>query len=296
MHHIVLFGEVLADIFPGQAILGGAPYNVTRHLHAFHQLPLLISRTGNDPLNERLFSEFSRLGINQVGIQIDTEYPTGQVTVNIKDETHYFNIRPNQAYDYINAQEAAVIATSTSPSIIYFGTLAQRTDVSSAALNSILNNTSAPRFLDINLRTPWYNKAIIEYSLCNADFVKASEEELRVIAALFTPKSKHLKDVALCLIQKFNLTTLFVTCGENGAWALSRTGEYYQVPGRRLNAALIDTVGAGDAFSAVCILGFLYQWPVEETISKANNFAADICKVRGAAPETTEVYLPFLLD
>ena len=226
MHHIVLFGEVLADIFPDQTILGGAPYNVTRHLQAFQQLPILISRTGKDALKESLLSEFARLGISQAGIQIDTKHPTGQVTVYIQNETNHFNIEPNQAYDYIDAQDAAHIAESNSPSIIYFGTLAQRTDVSSAALNKIFKKTFSPRFVDVNLRAPWYNKAVIEYSLRNADFAKVSEEELIIIAALFSLNTKHLRDVALCLVEKFDLTTLFVTCGESGAWALSSVGEY----------------------------------------------------------------------
>ena len=49
---IAIFGEVLADIYPDATVLGGAPYNVARHLRAFQQHPILISRVGNDALKQ----------------------------------------------------------------------------------------------------------------------------------------------------------------------------------------------------------------------------------------------------
>ncbi|MEE9331709.1 MAG: PfkB family carbohydrate kinase [Methylophilaceae bacterium] len=294
MYHIALFGEVLADIFPDQIALGGAPYNATRHLRAFQQHPVLISKVGSDALKEQLLTELSRWGIDQSGIQFDAVHPTGQVTVHIENAAHHFKIHPNQAYDYIETYEATQVTTSINPSLIYFGTLAQRNDVSNSTLNRLLKNSSCPRFLDINLRAPWYNKAIIEYSLLNANIVKVSEEELQIVAQLFECRTNNSEDYALFLISKFDLTTLFVTCGENGAWALSSTGEESKVYGQNLESTLVDTVGAGDAFSAISILGTLYNWTIEETLNQANAFAAEICKIRGATPETDDLYMPFI--
>jgi len=146
---IAIFGEVLADIFPNATVLGGAPYNVARHLRAFQQHPLLISRVGNDALKEALFSELTKRDINPSGIQLDPVYPTGQVTVHMESGAHHFEIKPDQAYDHIHPHTLV-----TQPDIAYFCTLAQRSKESSLALDVFLNDAKCPRFLDVNLRSP----------------------------------------------------------------------------------------------------------------------------------------------
>jgi sucrose-phosphate synthase len=52
---------------------------------------------------------------------------------------------------------------------------------------------------------------------------------------------------------------------------------------------LIDTVGAGDAFSAVVCLGLLQEWDHQVTLDRAAAFAADVCGIRGAT--TTDFVL-----
>jgi len=296
MHRIILFGEVLADIFPGDTVLGGAPYNVTRHLHALQQQPVLISRAGNDALKTQLLAALAAHNITASGIQTDRHYPTGQVKVTIEQQSHHFDILANQAYDYIDGQEAASIAKLNKPDMTYFGTLAQREHASKTALKGILNLTTGPCFLDINLRAPWYNKATIHDALKQADHVKVSEEELATIAAMFSQKPITLTEAASLLTQQFELTTLFVTCGESGAWAVSKNGQTATVSGQAIKSNLVDTVGAGDAFSAMCILGLLNDWPLQKIIEQANLLAAEICKVRGAVPESEGLYASFLAN
>lgn len=294
MSTIALFGEVLADVFPDKTVLGGAPYNVARHLRAFQQHPVLISRVGDDALKKQLFAELSLRDIDTAGIQLDPTHPTGQVTVHIAHDRHRFEINPNQAYDYIDASLATRTSLSIKPNIAYFGSLIQRNSTSRAALDNFLNNTACTKFLDINLREPWYNKVIIEYSLQQANIVKVSEEELAMIAQMLALNSQPDKEHAATLIQKFNLATLYVTCGEHGAWTILPSGEKLEIENQKLESTLIDTVGAGDAFSAICILGNLYHWPIERTLKRATRFATALCEIRGAAPDTTDFYLPFL--
>jgi len=270
MYRIALFGEVLADIFPNETILGGAPYNVTRHLRALQQNPILISRVGHDSLQKRLFQELELLDVDTSGIQFDDEKPTGQVTVNIENNHHHFDIRADQAYDYIDLSTASATVERHQPDIIYFGTLAQRQPISNNTLKTLLANTDCTTFLDINLRSPWYNKATIEHALLAADIVKINDDELANISALFE--------------------LLYVTAGEAGAWAYTQADEQYQIKGQVLGNTLVDTVGAGDAFSAVCLLGHLSEWSIEKILLVANRLAAGICQVRGAVPDTNDCY------
>ena len=59
---------------------------------------------------------------------------------------------------------------------------------------------------------------------------------------------------------------------------------------------MVDTVGAGDGFAAVFILGTLRNWSVAYTLAQANRFAAAVCSIRGAIPDDPEFYQPFQTD
>lgn len=293
-HTIAIFGEVLADVFPDKTVLGGAPYNVARHLRAFDQHPVLISRTGNDALKELLFDELTKLDIDKSGIQLDPVYPTGQVAVHMKNGAHHFEIMPDQAYDHIHSGMTHLTTIATQPDLAYFGTLAQRNVESRLALDTFLSDTKCPRFLDINLRAPWYDKHMIRRSLLRAEIVKLNDEELKIIYEMFDSKLNTDKDRALFLMNKFDLNQLFITYGKNGASAISKNGVETKAVGQALDSALVDTVGAGDAFSAVCIIGILLNWPTETILTRAGTFASAVCTIRGAAPETHAFYLPYI--
>jgi fructokinase len=295
-HSIAIFGEVLADVFPEETVLGGAPYNVARHLQAFGQHPLLITRTGNDALRDEFINEMFRLGMDDSGVQCDQLHPTGQVIVHINGLNHNFEILPEQAYDHIHAGLTHFATMQIHPEIVYFGTLAQRSLESRLSLDIFLNDTKGYKFLDINLREPWYDKHIIKRSLLRANIVKLNEDELKIIANMLKLSGTTVRDYAFCLIEKFDLVNLIVTCGESGAWMVGQDGKETKVLGKKLNGAMVDTVGAGDGFAAVCILGILENWSNELILTKANSFAAAICGIRGAAPLNHDFYLPFMDD
>lgn len=290
---IALFGEVLADIFPSNTVLGGAPYNVARHLQAFNQHPVLMTRAGNDMLKDQFLAELTSLDMDNSGVQLDPVYPTGQVIVHMENGSHRFEIRDNQAYDHIHSGMTHLTTLAAKPDLAYFGTLAQRNIESRLALDTFLSDAKCPRFLDINLRAPWYNKHMIRRSLLRTEIMKINEDELKIVSAMFDSSFKTDKDRALFLMEKFELSQLFITCGEHGAWALSSSDEI-KIEGHPLGSDLVDTVGAGDAFAAVCILGILLNWPTETTMLRASEFASELCKIRGAAPESHDFYLPYL--
>nr|WP_232526087.1 carbohydrate kinase [Sulfuriferula nivalis] len=290
---IVLFGEVLADKFPDRSVLGGAPFNVACHLQAFGLHPVLVTRVGNDYLRDELLASMVRSGMDTSGVQYDPVHPTGQVVVHMTQDGHRFEISPEQAYDYIDANLAHLIASAVKPALIYFGTLAQRHHVSKYALNQLLQNVNVPHMLDINLREPWYNESILTHSLQLASIVKMNQDELISIVQQLKLPGEHVAEQAAALIKHFALERLIVTNGAEGAWEVDTNGISMQVKGSTLTEALIDTVGAGDGFAAVCILGMLQGWTSEHTLSRANYFAAAICGIRGAIPENSTFYQPF---
>lgn len=293
---VVLFGEVLADIFPDRAVLGGAPFNVARHLKAFGRNPVLVSRIGDDDLGKNVLGAMKQYGMASGGIQLDRARATGQVKVHLEGGSHRFEILPAQAYDFIHYGIARMVRLPLNPALVYFGTLAQRQAVSRRALMTLLHSTDAAKFLDLNLRSPWYDEKTLRLSLQYADILKLNVEELAVLAEMFALPGKTSHAHAGELLRQFDLDRVVVTCGAEGAWQINRAGEIVEAMADDQNTAVVDTVGAGDAFAAVYILGTLRHWPVKRKLERANVFAAAICGVRGAIPEHAEFYDRFIRE
>lgn len=296
-HKVIgIFGEILADIFPDQTVLGGAPFNVARHLQAFGMHAVMITRTGQDALRTQLLQEMHRLKMDVSGLQIDTIYPTGQVKVNMTDDGHQFDILQDQAYDHIHAGITHMVTLSMKPDMVYFGTLAQREMQSRLALDKFLEASKCPRFLDVNLRAPFYNKHTIKRSFMRSDIVKLNEEELTIVAKYFRLDAASAEGLAMQLAAEFDIKQIIVTAGAQGAWMAKGENIIKSNPLTNNEASLVDTVGAGDAFSAICMLGHTLNWDHTMMLNRANQFASAICTIRGGAPADPEFYTPFLQD
>lgn len=280
----VLFGEVLADMFPGQSVLGGAPYNVARHLQVLGFSPLLISRIGNDALADALIGEMTQRGLSTNGMQHDPVHPTGRVRVMLENNSHRFDILPEQAYDFIQPEPMRRLLRESPPQLAYFGTLAQRALQSRDAAQAFLRECQCPLFLDVNLRAPWYDQAIVAASLQAAHVVKLNGEELAVVARMFGYAGLDEIAQANALQQHFELEGIVVTCGEKGCWLLDSAQQLHFARPTADGRPVVDTVGAGDAFAAVYMQGWLSGWDVQATLQRACDYASAQCRVRGAAP------------
>ena len=296
---VVLFGEVLFDCFAEREIPGGAPFNVAHHLLGLGReqgvFPVLISRVGDDERGRRLLAIIQRAGLTVQGIQQDSEHATGAVLVTEQPGGHRFDIPVDQAWDFIEA-DTRVADITGDPQWRYFGTLAQRAG-SHAALRSMMEPANVRGFLDVNLRDPWIREDVLRWSLQHAEVVKVSEEELLRMAEWFGYASDTPMKLGERLIEDFSIKQLLVTNGEQGAWRLSASGEYAHTSNTARDITpVIDTVGAGDAFAAVYLLGLILDWPIQQTLDRAHAFAVQICGLRGAIPAHQDFYEPFISE
>lgn len=287
---VALFGEALADIFPERRVWGGAPLNVARHLHAFGLPSLLITSLGLDTLGDELLHAIAASGMKTSGIQRTSGYPTGRVEVALGPGGHRFTILADQAYDHIDGKSARAALDAAQPQLLYFGSLAQRGQVSRTTLQGLLQEQAMVKFFDINLRSPWYERATLEHSLDCADILKLNHHELELIAKSFGLPERHPESRLTALMHRFRLSSIILTRGEDGAWLLTDNGTLHRAERSNFTATVVDTVGAGDAFSAVCILGLIRGWPFPKILEKANAFASAICGIRGALPVDPEFY------
>jgi fructokinase len=295
MQAIAVFGEALVDDFGSSQVVGGAPFNVARHLAGFGVPALMITRIGADANGAAVRAQFERFGMPEAGLQTDPARPTGRVVVEQDEQGHRFDILPDQAYDHIDADAALAALATAAPELLYFGTLAQRGAVSRGALGSLIAATGAPRYLDLNLRNGQVEERQVLEAIGQAHILKVNEEELQWVHAargLPRPAGEDVFDeaaAAACaaLLDAFGLRGLVVTLGPRGALWFGADGARLHAPAPEA-VEIVDTVGAGDAFSAVFLLGERLGerrgWPMAATLARANAFAAAICGVRGAVP------------
>ncbi|HED19218.1 MAG TPA: carbohydrate kinase [Gammaproteobacteria bacterium] len=285
----VMFGEVLFDHFPdGHAVLGGAPFNVAWHLQAFAKAPVLVSRVGNDPLGHQIRQSMESQAMSTAGLQLDSRHPTGTVDVTFNDSEPSYDIVENRAWDFINDRQLPPLDDIA---LLYHGSLALRNPVSRRAFDVIRQHGDVPVFIDINLRTPWWTRDDALSLLQRARWAKMNEGEL----ALLLPELDEPEKRAKTLLNDYALEWILVTLGDKGAQAYTAAGEILSVAPDR-STAIVDTVGAGDAFASVLILGLLKDWPMQLTLQRAQDFASSIVGVRGATVSDTVFYRSFFKD
>ncbi|MBN2753073.1 MAG: carbohydrate kinase [Rhodospirillaceae bacterium] len=287
----LIFGEVLFDHFPnGDSVLGGAPFNVAWHLQAFGGHPLLISRVGNDPSGRDVRSAMHNWGMDDSGLQDDPQRPTGRVDIEMVNGEPLYTIHPGAAFDAIRA-EALPPIPNAGAALIYHGTLALRTNTSRAGFDTLRHFSGAPLFLDVNLRAPWWHVAETRRMVANARWVKLNADELAHLAIA----DGDIPTRAKAWIDAHHLDLVVVTLGAQGAIAIDGAGTVIAPPPPK-TAHVIDPVGAGDAFSAVLILGLMRGWDIALTLDRAQAFASAIVGQRGALAATPTLYRDFAKD
>lgn len=294
MTSVAVFGEMLVDQFLFGAVAGGAPFNVARHLAVLGHAPLMLSAVGADANGELLLGEMTRFGMQRHGVQ-SSHRPTGSVDVHMAaNGDHRFQIQSDSAWDFIEeAPVRAVVAGVESSSWLYAGTLVLRGAVSGATALALMRAHPGHIFIDLNWRENHVPVPLALKALKLADVLKVNAEELAMLcqwlgvpaAAGEAPSVSARK-----LLQRLPLELLLVTCGAEGALAFDGLGCCLADGRDTRPVVLVDTVGAGDSFSAVVIAGLLRGWDMTTTLARANSFAAHICELRGAVPQDLNDY------
>ena len=307
---IIIFGEALVDLFKNGAVVGGAPFNVARHLAGFALQPLFISAIGADNDGALIQQEINRFQLAPQGVQIQPNQRTGAVQVHENALGHQFEIMPNCAYDAIetSAAIAAFNNFNPHPTMLYHGTLGLRNSVSYqsflALCDTLTKDTNANIFLDINWRAGHVEQAVTVKCLQDANVIKLSIEELQMVLAWFNitetceNKLPNIGDADRAiqhLMAQLKAHLLLVTYGDLGSAAFNRDGACLAAAKAITNQPVVDTVGAGDAFSSVMLLALTQHWPLDVALQRANAFAADVCGIRGASPSDLGFYQKYAL-
>jgi len=285
MHRPIMvagIGEILWDVLTDKEELGGAPINFAYHITALGGRGVPISTVGDDDRGRRAISELAARGLPTECISLSETFETGYVRVTLDDKgVPSYNFPPDVAWDHLLLNNPSL---SLAPDCqgVCFGTLAQRSEPSRQAIHAFLDGLppNALRIYDLNLRQDFYSREIIERSLSKAHILKLSDEELAVITSMLSLAGSD-NAVLGELIVRHRLDLVVLTRGPRGCLLLS-PDETVDRPG--IPCTVVDTIGAGDAFTAATALGKLLGRPLVDIADHANRLAAYVCTCQGAMP------------
>jgi len=285
----LIVGEVLFDHFPdGNRVLGGAPFNVAWNLRGFGLSPAFFSAVGDDENGHAVRERMRDWRMSERGLQTVPEHPTGMVHIKHVDGRPQYSIEHPAAYDALQWPKFPVTADEFS--LLYMGSLAWRGNQTRETMRRLVDRKDVPRFVDVNIRQPWFDRDWLPELFGDARWVKVSDEELQWLAGTETElqEAQDVIDAVHQLQERYGGIEYFVTCGAFGSYWVAENQVTF-APASPVEK-IEDTVGAGDAFVAATLFGLLQGLPREVTLRAANQFAARICTLRGATTDDETFY------
>jgi fructokinase len=281
---IVGLGEVLWDVFDAEAHFGGAPANFACHAAAFGARAYMVSGVGDDPLGEQALAVLQEHGVNVEAMIRIPNVPTGSVRVSLdaKGLPHYI-VHRDVAWDRIT-WTATMEQLAGRADAVCFGTIAQREQTSRQTIYRFLDATMPHclRVFDVNLRQDYFSRAIIEQSLHRSTVLKLNDEELSVFTDLFDLDGAVDTLKITQLLERFDLQLVILTLGDRGAILRDRT---QTVAVAAQPVQVLDTVGAGDAFTATITMGLWAGCDLGALAEHACRVAGYVCAHEGAVPK-----------
>jgi fructokinase len=294
--NVVGLGEVLWDVFsPSNRLLGGAPANFAYHSLCMGNNGVVCSSVGRDELGAEALATLESRGVNTGYIQTSSSCPTGTVMVTLSPDGEPSYVIEGGAWDELELT-AAWRQLAAETDVVCYGSLAQRSALSRATIRDFIAHTppSCVRVFDCNLRQKYYEKSVLSSGLAAATIFKLNGEEATPVVMCLdldgpagTPAT--LEECADRLLAAYaGLKLVCITKGAHGVTLVTR-----DVRVSSLSAAVevVDTVGAGDAFTAALVhslLGTAMDRLTEATLTAAAVFASDyagyVCTQAGATP------------
>jgi len=276
---IIGIGEVLWDMLPHGKEFGGAPANFAFHAQNQGADAYIISSIGSDANGDEIKAVLESRKLNY--IFNESSNPSSTVSVELTDGIPQYIIHENVAWDEIILGDVARQKLQQADAVC-FGSLAQRSTVSWQSIRDALKlvPANALKIFDINLRQSYYSKELINESLNLANVLKLNSEELGIMQQYFN-LNENATTACNELVGRFHLQLLALTNGsENSMLFTPEATSLITTP----KVKVVDTVGAGDSFTATMAMGILAGKPLSDLHKEAVIYSAQVCMHKGATP------------
>lgn len=284
-------GELLWDLLPEGPRLGGAPANFSVMAGRLGNHAAILSRIGRDELGRKAMEQLDPFPVDAGFLEVDPEHETGRVTVNFENGQPSYTIHQPAAWDFLELSDGWVQLAGRANAIC-FGSLAQRSATSRQTIQTLVAETSdeCVRVFDVNLRAPFFSGEVIQESLELATVVKMNDAEVPQVLELLglgleadSPVAPNaLRLGAGRILDEFpTLQLVAITRGGSGSLLVTRD-ECSDHPG--VPAAVADTIGAGDAFTAAMTHYLLRGAPLATLNEAGNRWGSWMASQSGAMP------------
>lgn len=288
---VVGLGEVLWDMLPSGKQLGGAPANFAYHARELGGAAVrseVVSAVGDDGAGREIRETLAALGLGDRYLASVPDRPTGSVEVAYAEGAgHTFDIREAVAWDAI--PDVPVLAELAGHAdVVCFGSLAQRSEISRETIRAFLSRVrpGVLRIFDINLRQHHYSEAVIVASLDAADVLKLNDEDDLTVLSSMIGLDREPEQAARELAARYGLRLVVLTRGGAGSLIYAREQDRFSRHGGcDAVGGCVDTVGAGDSFTAALAVGLLLGRDLDTINEDANRVAAFVCTRAGATPQ-----------
>ena len=279
---LAAFGEIVWDVYPDKQCLGGAPLNFAAHAARHGMEAYVLSAVGDDDFGAQTLAQMRQWGVHTEGVCVHPDKPTGICEVTLDERfVPTYHLREDTAWDAIECR-----SLPCEPAVLYFGTLALRSDYNRAQLTALLAKGSFKTvFADVNIRAPFFTPETVRMAFENATIVKVSDEELPTVCnALDLPLAADAQSACRALARAFaNLRLVILTCGGDGAYAYDTVKDAIHFE-PAVKTTVVSTVGAGDSFSAAFLQRYCDGQPLAACMAHAAKTAAMVVSHLEAVP------------
>lgn len=277
---ILGIGEIVWDCLPSGSKLGGAPVNFAFYAQQLGCQGIPVSAIGIDALANDTIEACKVSGIDTSYIQCNT-LPTSRVLVSVDDNgVPQYEIVRDVAWDAIVCEERDLELVAGA-SAICWGSLACRSEISRKSIFTMIDASpeTCLKVFDINIRQKFYNSELIKESLLRADVLKLNEDELPIVADLFSLVGSE-EEVSRRLCADYSIKYLIYTKGGDSSEIYSKDGRLSYIPTPKV--VVRDTVGAGDSFTAAFLSYLIKGFDIKTCHQRAVEIAAFVCTQDGA--------------
>jgi 2-dehydro-3-deoxygluconokinase len=294
MPEVVAFGEPLIGFYEVRKserkklffrmTIGGDTSNVMLQLAKLGHQVEYITKLGDDYFGKIILKTWRDWGVGYSNVRIDPNHSTG-VYFAIFDETgkHKFVYkRENSAAANFTVEDAKSL-TLNGAKVFHFSGISQAISKNALEASFYLakqfkSNGSLISY-DLNYRELLWSKdyfrSVANYTIKTyADFVSLNLEEAEILGIL-KPSEEIVKSIL-----NYGVKMVALKLGENGCILGDQSGEIVHEKPRKVK--VVDTVGAGDAFTAGIISGFLKGMKIKELAQYANLIASIVCTAVGS--------------